>query len=167
MFSIKKFVLLLAFAVCFAPQEAQAQKGWGGMYASGASAAQVLSTTAAKFTGFVTAMPSSSTGGDTSVVSVVASDQITLAPGHYNIRFDYSGTADAATLVTFTLRNGVTAITGASTRINHPISTNVTASISFLYNPTAAATLSVYAVAAAATPAITATDCQIVVTRLD
>lgn len=166
---MKNFVLCLAIAVsclAFSPEKADA-KGWGGMYVSAGAAAQALSVTAAKFTGFVTALPSSSANGDTSVVSVIASDHITLAPGHYLIRFDYAGTADATTLVTFTLRNGATAITGASTRLNHPAATTVATSMSFIFNPTAAATLSVYAVSASGTPSITASDCQIVVCRLD
>jgi hypothetical protein len=146
--------------------ESKAQNAWGGMYASGAAVAQALSTTAAKVTGFVTALPSSSTDGDQSIVTAIASDQVALAPGTYLVRYSYSGTADATTLVTFSLRNGVTAITGASTRVNHPASTSVTANIDFIFTPTAAATLSVYAVAASGTPSITPTDCQLVVVRL-
>ena len=146
--------------------ESKAQNAFGGMYASGAAVAQALSTSAAKVTGFVTALPSSSDAGDQSIVTAIASDQVALVPGTYMVRYSYAGTADATTLVTFTLRNGSTAITGASTRVNHPASTTVTATIDFLYTPTANATLSVYAVAASGTPSITPVDAQLVVVRL-
>ena len=169
-FEMKNMVLVLALAVAFAfsgVKDASAQVAWGGMYASGAAAAQALSTTAAKFTAFTAALPSSSTEGDLSVVSVIASDQVNvIANGSYLVRFSYSGTADATTLVTFSLRNGATAITGATTRVNHPASTSVTATIDFLYKPTADAVVSVYAQSASGTPNITATDCQLTIVRL-
>ena len=146
--------------------ESKAQNAWGGMQASGAAVAQALSTTAARLTAFTAALPSSSTDGDLSITTTIASDTMTLVPGTYLIRYSYSGTADATTLVTFTLRNGTTAITGASARVNHPASTSVTANIDTLFSPTATATLNVFAVAASGTPSITATDAQLVVVRL-
>ncbi len=161
--SVFAFVALLAMS-----SVSYGQGSWGGMYVTAGAAAQALSVTAAKFTGFVTALPSSATNGDTSVTTVIASDQVTLAAnGSYMISYSYSGTADATTLITFSLRDAGAAITGATTRVNHPAATNVTAVINFIYKPTVDATLSVYAVAASGTPSITATDAQLVIRRLE
>lgn len=144
-----------------------ADSSFGGLYASGASTAQTLSTTAAKVTAFTAAMSESTDDGDQAVDAVAASDHVLLkANGVYEIRFLYTGTADATTKVTFTLRDAGTAITGASTGINHPASTAVSTGIAFIYKPTSDATLTVYAVAASGTPAITPTDMQLVVVRI-
>lgn len=63
-------------------------ESYGGLYLTGAGSAQALSTTAAKFTAFTTAMVSSTLHGDQSVVSNVASDNVSvIGGGVYLIRF--------------------------------------------------------------------------------
>lgn len=163
-------VALLAASLLALPAHAQFSGGaHGGLYVSGGSTAQALSTTAAKMTGFVTALPSSSSGGDTSVVSTAASDIVSVkSGGTYLIHFDCTaemGTADIA--ANFTLRAGATAITGATCKLlaeNTSVPTN--ASMTFLYTPTADVDLSIYVASASATPNFTPVDAQLVVVRI-
>lgn len=156
-------IALTAFFV----QEANAQLAVGGLTRTGAGVAQALSTSAAKFTAFTAALPSTTTDGDQSIVASVANDNVAVvAGGVYVIRFSYSGTADATAAITYSIRDGATAITGAEATINHPASTSVSGSIDTVYRPTAAGTLNVYAVAGTGTPNITATTSNFVVMRI-
>lgn len=164
-FSVFLLAIIVAMLFCAGTVSA-ADTPFGGMYVSGGSTGQALSTTAAKVTLFAGDFPSSSSDGEQSIVSSNSTDTITLAPGAYKITWTYSGTADATTAITFTLRDAGAAITGASSKINHPASTAVTGAITAIYRPTSTATITLYAAAASGTPTITATDMQMVITRL-
>lgn len=173
MISLKRLGLVACMLVlamlAMAPIAQAADNAHGGLYVTGGSTGQTLATSAAKLTAFTDAMAasSSSNDGDQSVTPVAASDYITLAAGGtYEIRWVACATADATTRVTYTLRDGSTAITGATASINHVASTAMTTGISFLYKPTSSCNLSVYAVAASGTPAVTVIDSQLVVVRL-
>jgi hypothetical protein len=146
---------------------AEAQMSVGGLTRTGAGAAQTLSTSAAKLDAFTAALPSTTTDGDQSVVASVADDNVAVvAGGVYVIRFSYSGTADATTAITYTIRDGSTAITGATATINHVASTGMSGSIDTVYRPTSTGAISVYAVAASGTPAITAVSSNLVIMRI-
>lgn len=152
---------------CSFASVADAQLAVGGLTRTGSGVAQPLSTTPAKVTAFTAALPSTSTNGDQSVVAAVADDQVAVvAGGIYVIRFSYTGTADATTAITFSLRDGSTAITGADATINHVASTSMSGSIDTVYRPTANGLINVFAVAASGTPGITATASNLVVMRI-
>lgn len=142
---------------------------FGGLYVTGGSTGQTLATTAAKLTSFTDALAANGATqeGDRSVTPVAASDHVTLmAGGVYEIRWTYSGTADATTRITYSLRDGTTAITGATASVNHVASTAMGAGITFLYRPTSDCNLSVFAAAASGTPALTVIDSQLIVVRV-
>lgn len=156
-------IILIASLASFA----HADGSYGGLYVSAGAAAQAMSTSAAKLTGFVTALPNDST--DVSVTPVAASDHITLvAGGVYLIHFDITalvGTADIT--INYTLRDGSTAITGATCSMEAEAATTPTnTSMTFIYKPTAAATLSVYAASASSTPNLTPQHATLIVTRI-
>lgn len=153
--------------VCSFASVADAQLAVGGLTRTGAGVAQAMSTTAAKVTAFTAALPSTSANGDLSVVASVADDQVAVvAGGIYVIRFSYTGTADATTAITYSLRDGSTEITGAAATINHVASTSMSGSIDTVYRPTAAGVISVFAASASGTPNITATASNLVVMRI-
>lgn len=169
---MKSFVCLLALlagSLLASTCSAQTGGAYGGLYVSGGSTAQALAVTAAKMTGFVTALPSSSSHGDQSVVSTAASDVVTVkAGGTYLVHFDCSavvGTADIE--VAFTLRAAATAITGATCTMEVETSAGPTnASMTFLYTPAADAALSIYVASESSTPNFTPVDAQLVVVRV-
>ncbi len=143
---------------------------YGGLYVSGGETAQALSTTAAKMTGFAAVAESGADDGDQSVVATLADDTVTLlGGGTYLVSFDITalvGTADIQ--VAFTLRNGTTAITGATCGLEAEaadVPTN--ASMTWIYRPTADAVLSVYTASESGTPNLTPVDAQLSVVRID
>lgn len=163
----RKMFCLVALVVMLIASTTNAQ--FGGLYVTGGSTAQTLSTSAAKLTAFTDAMAvnGATTEGDQSVTPSASNDYVTLmAGGVYEIEWIYSGTADATTRITYSLRDGSTAITGATASVNHVASTAMTSGIKFLYKPTATCNLSVYVVAASGTPGVTVIDSQLVVKRL-
>lgn len=166
---IKPMLAVIALAVSLLAASVANAQGYGGLYVNGGAAAQALSTSAAKITGFTAA--TAKNDDDTSVVPVAASDHITLlAGGVYLIHFDCSaiiGTADIT--VTYSLRNGATAITGAQCSahaITGMTTRPVNSSMSFVYAPTSNATLSVYAASASGTPNLTPVDANLIVHRI-
>lgn len=164
-----KFLVMAFVAVSFlfVSNGAFAQLAAGGLTKTGAGAAQALSTTAVKFTAFTDLLPSTSTDGDKSVVASVANDNVAVVKGGlYLIRFAYAGTGSSTDAVTFSVRDGSTAIDGAQSTVNHAASTSVSATIDTIYKPTADGSLSVFAVAAANTPSVTATASNLVVIRI-
>lgn len=163
------FALVAALALLLGCSHSAHAQGnaYGGLYVSGGSTAQTLSTTAAKMTGFTTALPSSA--GDTSVVPSAANDNIALlANGVYLIKLDVTALVDTADIqITFALRDGTTAITGAQCKLEAEAAAVPTnASMSWIYKPTAAGTLNVYVASESGTPDLTPVDCQLTVVRI-
>lgn len=163
----------LAFAACAAlifgaifAQESNAQ--YGSLFVSGGSTAQALATTAAKMTGFATL--GATNPQDTSVTPALAADTITVkGGGRYMVRFDSTalmGTADIQ--VTYTLRNGATAITGAACAFEaEDVAVPVHTGFHFIYEPAADAVLSIYVASESATPNLTPVHAQFSVVRMD
>ena len=154
---------------CFAMSpDVQAQRiAYGGLYVVDGSTAQSLSTTAAKMTGFTAV--TEATSGDVSVVPSAANDNVALlANGVYLIHLDVTASIDTADIeVTYALRDGTTAITGAECRHEgEAAGVPSNASLTWIYNPTAAGTLNVYVESESGTPDVTPIDAQLVVVRL-
>lgn len=165
---IRTLCVLILLAVSLQCGIVHAQKvAYGGLYVSGGSTSQNATATAAKVTGFAASQPTD--GGDKSIVANVSADTISLLSGGvYLIQFDVTaelGTADVQ--IYYTLRNGATAITGAKCKLEAEatgVPTNT--SMSILFKPTAAATLSVYHESETGTVAVTPTDMQLTVIRI-
>ena len=167
-----KSVLTGLLAVCIAgslASTASAEGAYGGMYVTGGSTAQALAVTAAKMTGFVTALPGSATFGDTAVSEDVANDEIDLdAGGVYLIHLDVTaqmGTADIA--ATLQLAGGGTVITGATcSLIGEVAGADTNTSMTWLYVPATDLALSVYVKSASATPDFTPVNAQLIVHKI-
>lgn len=70
---------------------------FGGLYVQNGAAAQTLSTSNTKMTGWTTAQPNSNTTeGFGGVVPVAASDKITVKPGVYLVSFDIAAQMNTA-----------------------------------------------------------------------
>ena len=169
---MRPFVCLVALAVAslFAvPAQAQSGGAYGGMYVTGGSTAQALSTTAAKMTGFATAAVSSSSDGDQSIVTTIASDVVTLQPGTYMATFNVSAAISVINVeATFSLRNGATAVGTGTSCVIESSDAAATASGGFcgIFTVSSEATISVYAAAETGTPNLTPSEAQLTLVRL-
>lgn len=144
---------------------------FGGLYVTGGSTGQALSTTAARMTGFTTAYVGTSTReGDQSVVPVAASDWVTLKPGTYLVNFDCSGTNSTANVgITADLRAGTTAVATVPKGRNEAPAINGNCPISFsgTFVVSTEANYSVFLVAASGTPSYTPVEANLSFVRLD
>ena len=165
--SILTVAVLTVAAMLFTSQANAQRNAYGGLYVLDGATTQALATTAAKLTAFTTVTESSTQDG--SIVPSVSGDNIALlANGVYLIHLDVTasvGTADIQ--VTYALRNGSTAIAGAECRHEgEAADVPSNASLTWIYKPTAAATLNVYVESESSTPNLTVIDAQLVVVRL-